>query len=77
MPYLTLAQGKDRLLDACAKLTSARDDLTAIEHQLGLGEGKRDIISSVRDDLVLHLRWLIAIYDSIVLEPDTKSAGAE
>ena len=45
MPYLSLAEGRERLLDVCIKLGSARRDLATLRHQLGFRGGRRNMIA--------------------------------
>ena len=43
MPNLSLAEGRERLLDVCIKLGSARRDLAMLQHWLGFGYGRRTL----------------------------------
>ena len=77
MPNLSLAEAREKILDICAKLTSARDDLTILRYQLGFREGRRNLIGEFIQELDQEIRFLMAMYHDIELDPDAKSAAVE
>lgn len=77
MPNLSLAEAKERLLDAAAKLTSARGDLESVKNQLGFPEGRRDLLTNMVVEIDLDIRWLMAMCLDIKLDPDVRGTGVE
>ena len=67
---MTIAAAKDELLTALAYLTAGNRIVEQLVDQLGIPEGQRSILYQVSLDVATARRWLEAIYQDIILDPD-------